>query len=68
MNKTIIYKSFIFASVILCGAKTKAQKDTTKNGIDIISSFKPVLRESAEVYVLHFCKPVFRWAMGKQRD
>lgn len=49
MNKTIIYKSFIFASVILCGAKTKAQKDTTKNGIDIISSFKPVLRESAKI-------------------
>ena len=49
MNKSIIYKSIFFAAVTLCVAKANAQKDTTKNGIDIISSFKPVLRESAKL-------------------
>lgn len=29
--------------------KAQAQKDTTKKGIDIISSFKPVLREAAKI-------------------
>jgi len=36
-------------SFILLNAVVYAQKDTTKKGIEIISSFKPVLKESAKI-------------------
>lgn len=41
---------FIFISaLLLANSAVQAQKDTTKKGIDIISSFKPVLKESAKI-------------------
>lgn len=42
--------SFLFLGLgLLTLQVTNAQKDTTKKGIDIISSFKPVLREAAKI-------------------
>lgn len=41
---------FMVISALLCiNFTVQAQKDTTKKGIDIISSFKPVLKESAKI-------------------
>lgn len=50
MNKQSIYKfSFLVTGILAIGA-ANAQKDTTgKGGIDIVSSFKPVLREAAKI-------------------
>jgi len=48
--KKNLYKAFLLGFGILFFGALKAQKDTTKKGgIDIISSFKPVLREAAKI-------------------
>lgn len=50
MNKQSIYKLFFLGTGILAVGSIYAQKDTTgKGGIDIVSSFKPVLREAAKI-------------------
>lgn len=47
--KRPIYKLFFLGLGMLIFSHADAQKDTTKKGIDIISSFKPVLREAAKI-------------------
>lgn len=50
MNKQSLYKFSFFLSGILAVGVVNAQKDTTgKGGIDIVSTFKPVLREAAKI-------------------
>jgi hypothetical protein len=50
MMRTLIYRTFFLGLGLLSVGLLFAQKDTTKKGgIDIISSFKPVLRESAKI-------------------
>lgn len=49
MNNSKIYRSIILFTGLFIVTNSFGQKDTTKNGIDIISSFKPVLRESAKI-------------------
>ncbi len=50
MTKQFIYKIFFLGACLFSFAISFAQKDTTKKGgIDIISSFKPVLREAAKI-------------------
>ncbi|HMU45854.1 MAG TPA: hypothetical protein PKC72_05760 [Chitinophagaceae bacterium] len=39
----------VISALLLISSTVQAQKDTTKKGIDIISSFKPVLKESAKI-------------------
>jgi hypothetical protein len=49
MTKTSLYRLFT-VSLLLISALAFGQKDTTKKGgVDIISSFKPVLREAAKI-------------------
>ncbi len=47
--KRILYISFFITPGILVASHAQAQKDTSNKGIDIISSFKPVLREAAKI-------------------
>ena len=50
MIRQTIYKTLFFGFGILSFGVSFSQKDTTKKGgIDIISSFKPVLREAAKI-------------------
>ncbi|MBK9939222.1 MAG: hypothetical protein IPP02_12750 [Chitinophagaceae bacterium] len=50
MKKHLLYKLLFLGLGILSFGISFAQKDTTKKGgIDIVSSFKPVLRESAKI-------------------
>lgn len=50
MKKPTIYKVIILGVTVLSFGTARSQKDTTKKGgIDIISSFKPVLREAAKI-------------------
>lgn len=50
MIRQAVYKTLFLGLGILFAAASFAQKDTTKKGgIDIISSFKPVLREAAKI-------------------
>ncbi len=50
MIRQSIYKSLLLSVGILSFGISFAQKDTTKKGgIDIVSSFKPVLREAAKI-------------------
>ncbi len=50
MKKQLLYKSLFLAMGIFSFGISFAQKDTTKKGgIDIVSSFKPVLREAAKI-------------------
>jgi len=50
MVKDKLYKLFLVGCGMLASASIYAQKDTTKKGgVDIISSFKPVLREAAKI-------------------
>ena len=50
MTKKFIYKSVLLGMGIFSFTILSAQKDTTKNGgIDIVSTFKPVLREAAKI-------------------
>ena len=50
MNKQIIYKSLFLGLGVFSFGISFAQKDTTgKGGIDIVSTFKPVLREAAKI-------------------
>lgn len=49
MTKTSLYRLFT-VSLLFVSALAFGQKDTTKKGgVDIISSFKPVLREAAKI-------------------
>lgn len=50
MKRRFIYRTLIFGLGVLSFGVSYAQKDTTKKGIEIISSFKPVLRQSAKIY------------------
>ncbi len=48
--KKQIFKIFLLATGILCFGILNAQKDTSgKGGVEIISAFKPVLREAAKI-------------------
>ena len=48
--KKLIFTYSIFCTALLIGKTAIAQKDTTgKGGIDIVSSFKPVLRQTAKI-------------------
>jgi hypothetical protein len=47
--KQTINKIFILGLGILSFGISYAQKDTTKKGVNIISTFKPVLREAAKI-------------------
>lgn len=51
MTSTRKYFGFFLlcGTFLATGSALQAQKDTTKKGIDIISSFKPVLKESAKI-------------------
>ena len=50
MKKQFLNRIFFLASGIFIFGSTHAQKDTVgKGGVDIISSFKPVLREAAKI-------------------
>ena len=50
MMKPIHYKIFLSCIALVLSGIVQAQKDTTgKGGIDIISSFKPVLRNTAKI-------------------
>lgn len=49
MRKQVHRNIILTGAAILLVAAGHAQKDTTKKGIDIISSFKPVLREAAKI-------------------
>lgn len=49
MKRSLVYRTFIFGLGILSFVVSYAQKDTTKKGIEIISSFKPVLRQAAKI-------------------
>lgn len=48
--KKLIFTYTIFCTALVIGKSVLAQKDTTgKGGIDIVSSFKPVLRQTAKI-------------------
>jgi hypothetical protein len=48
--KKAIYKTLLVSAGIFAAGVSYSQKDTTKpGGIDIVSSFKPVLREAAKI-------------------
>jgi hypothetical protein len=47
--KTLVYTINLASICMLSFADLHAQKDSTGKGIDIISSFKPVLREAAKI-------------------
>ena len=47
--KQTINKIFLLGVGIFSFGISYSQKDTTKKGVDIISSFKPVLREAAKI-------------------
>src|SRR5258706_15260826 len=50
MMKQRLYRMFLLGLGVFSFGISFAQKDTTKKGgIDIISSFKPVLREAAKI-------------------
>ncbi len=50
MKKQFLYRLFFLAFAIFMSGIIHAQKDTVgKGGVDIISSFKPVLREAAKI-------------------
>lgn len=50
MMRTLIYRTFFLGMGLISAGFLFAQKDTAKKGgIDIISNFKPVLRESAKI-------------------
>lgn len=49
MRKQVHSYIILTGTAILLSGAGNAQKDTTKKGIDIISSFKPVLREAAKI-------------------
>ena len=50
MMKQRLYRMFFFGLGIFSFGISYAQKDTTKKGgIDIVSSFKPALREAAKI-------------------
>lgn len=49
MNYSKIFKPVLTILSVLSISVSYGQKDTTKNGVDIISSFKPVLKESAKI-------------------
>ena len=50
MDKQLIYKSLFLSLGVFSFGISFAQKDTTgKGGIDIVSTFKPVLREAAKI-------------------
>ncbi len=49
-NQRISKLALSLVILFVCSSKSYAQKDTTgKGGIDIVSSFKPVLREAAKI-------------------
>ncbi|MCX6316823.1 MAG: hypothetical protein NTW29_06010 [Bacteroidetes bacterium] len=50
MMKKRLYRIFLLMTAIAGPLAMQAQKDTTKNGgVNIVSSFKPVLREAAKI-------------------
>ncbi len=50
MNKSWTYRSIFLGLGLMTSVFSFAQKDTTgKGGIDIVSSFKPVLKQSAKI-------------------
>lgn len=50
MKKKRLYRIFLLAASVAGTVTVHAQKDTTKNGgVNIVSSFKPVLREAAKI-------------------
>lgn len=63
MKKHLLYKLLFLGLGILSFGISFAQKDTTKKGgIDIVSSFKPVLRESAKLILM---RHRLRWILQK---
>lgn len=49
MTKQSLYRALFMGLGILSFGVSFSQKDTTKKGIEIISSFKPVLRQAAKI-------------------
>ncbi|MEO7394604.1 MAG: hypothetical protein ABIU11_06640 [Chitinophagaceae bacterium] len=49
MMKQLLYKILLFGFGIFCFGISFAQKDTLGKGVDIVSSFKPILREAAKI-------------------